>query len=64
VGGFWEPGLGVRAALVVWLAYAVIDLAVLAASGMTARLGILVSVSLLTKLAAVYLGALAAGRSP
>jgi len=62
VGGFWDAGLGVRSAIIVWLAYAVIDLTVAAASGMTARIGILVAVSLLTKLAAVYCGALVAGR--
>jgi hypothetical protein len=64
VGGFWEPGLGVQSALIVWLAYAVIDLAVVAASGFTARIGILFAVSFLTKLAAVYVGALVAGRRP
>jgi hypothetical protein len=60
VGGFWDAGLGVRSALIVWLAYAVIDLAIVAASGMTAKAGVLVAVSLLTKLAAVYGGALVA----
>ena len=62
VGGFWDVGLAVWSALIVWLAYAVIDLAIMAASGMTAKMGILVAVSLLTKLAAVYGGALVAGR--
>jgi len=61
VGGLWEPGLGVKSALIVWTTYAVIDLAVLAAAGLTARMGILFTISILTKLAAVYLGALAAG---
>jgi hypothetical protein len=61
VGGFWDVGLGVRSALIVWLAYAVIDLAILAASGMTIRVGVLFVVSFLTKLAAVYFGALVAG---
>src|SRR5688500_17511647 len=37
VGGFWEVGLGVQSALIVGLAYAVIDLAIVAASGLTAR---------------------------
>ena len=62
VGGFWDVSLGVKSALIVWMTYAIIDLAVLAASGLTARIGVLVAVSLLTKLAAVYLGALVAGR--
>jgi hypothetical protein len=62
VSGFWDGQLGVRGALIVWLAYAVIDLPIVAASGLTARTAVLVGVSLLTKLAAVYLGALVAGR--
>src|SRR6476659_8149709 len=44
VSGFWDVGHGVRSAIIVWLAYAVIDLAILAASGMTARIGVLVAV--------------------
>jgi hypothetical protein len=64
VSGFWDVGRGVQSAMIVWLAYAVIDLAILAASGLTARIGVLFAVSFLTKLAAVYLGAVfAAGRA-
>jgi hypothetical protein len=64
----WRAGgggeLGVKAALVVWLAYAIIDLGVvLAAGGMTAKLAVLVAASLLTKLAAAYAGALVAARN-
>jgi hypothetical protein len=62
VGGFWDVGLAVKSAIIVWLAYAVIDLAILAASGLTARIGVLFAVSFLTKLAAVYFGALVASR--
>jgi hypothetical protein len=62
VGGWWEGEFAVRAALVVWLAYALIDTAVLLAAGVTSRLALLAAVSLLTKLAAAYMGALAAGR--
>ena len=54
--GWW---VGVRPAMVVWLVYAVIDVAIVAASGPTPRMGALVAVSLLTKLASAYLGALA-----
>jgi hypothetical protein len=61
VGGFWDGRLGVQSATIVWLAYVVIDLAILAAAGLTARSGILFAVSFLTKLAAVYSGALVAG---
>jgi hypothetical protein len=55
--GWW---VGMRSALLVWLVYAVVDVAVLAVSGPTARIGVLVAVSLLTKLVAAYVGALAA----
>jgi hypothetical protein len=64
VGGFWGGRLKVQSGIIVWLAYAVIDLAILAASGMTARIGVLFAVSFLTKLAAVYFGTLVVGRRP
>lgn len=60
VAGWWEGQFPVKAALVVWLAYAIIDLGVLLAVGMTGKIAILFAVSFLTKLAAVYLGALVA----
>ena len=56
VGG-WDTAHAVRSALIVWAAYAVIDLAMVIASSMILRIGLLIAVSLLTKLAAVYLGA-------
>ena len=56
-----EGEFAVKAALVVWLTYALIDIGVLLAAGLTPNTP-LVAVSLLTKLAAVYLGALVAGR--
>ena len=56
--GWW---VGVRSAVVVWAVYTLVDLAVLAVSGPTLRIGALVAVSLLTKLVSTYLGALAAG---
>ncbi|MBC7784690.1 MAG: hypothetical protein H7144_12705 [Burkholderiales bacterium] len=62
VGRWWERGFAVKAALTVWLAYAVIDSAVLLAAGSTVKVAVLFAVSMLTKLAAVYLGALVAGR--
>ena len=58
VGGWWEGQFAVKAALVVWLAYALIDITVLVAAGLTRRIAVLFAVSFLTKLAAVYLGAL------
>src|SRR5215510_1485422 len=57
VAGWWEGQFAVKAALVVWLAYALIDIAVLVAAGLTTRIAVLSAVSLLTKLAAVYVGA-------
>ena len=58
VGGWWEGWFAVRAALVVWLAYVLIDLTVLVATGLSTKVAILFAVSFLSKLAAVYLGAL------
>ena len=54
--GWW---VGMRPAMVVWLVYALVDVAVFAVSGPTSRMGALVAVSLLTKLLSAYLGALA-----
>jgi hypothetical protein len=56
--GWW---VGMRPAMFVWLVYALVDVAVLAASGPTWRSGAVVAVSLLTKLVSAYLGALVAG---
>ena len=61
VGGWWEGDFAVKAALTVWLAYALIDIAVLLAAGITARIAVLFAVSLVTKLASVYFGALVGG---
>jgi hypothetical protein len=61
MGGFWDVKLAVPSALIIWLTYVVIDLAVLVASGLTLRIGVLFAVSVLTKLAAAYGGALVAG---
>lgn len=57
VGGWWGGGFAVKAALTVWLVYALIDIAVLLAAGLTAKIAVLAAISLLTKLAAVYFGA-------
>lgn len=60
----WDGGqAGVKAALTVWLAYAVIDIAVLIAAGATAKLAVICSISLLTKLAAAWAGAVVAGHT-
>jgi hypothetical protein len=62
VGGWWEREFAVKAALLVWLFYALIDISVLLAAGLTPKIAVLFTVSFLTKLAAVYLGGLVAGR--
>jgi hypothetical protein len=63
VGGWWQGEFAVKSALVIWLTYAVIDVSVLLAAGVTSRAAVLVTVSLLTKLAAVYFGVLFANGS-
>ena len=62
VGGWWQGEFAVKSALVIWLAYAVIDLAIVLAAGASSKIGMVVAISLVTKLAAVYLGALFASR--
>ena len=57
VADWWHRSLGTRGAFLVWLAYAVIDLAILLIAGFSLGVGILFVVSIGTKLAAVYLGA-------
>jgi hypothetical protein len=57
VAGWWQQTPGVKAALFVWLAYTVIDLTIVLAVGITWTDGVLVLLSLATKLAAAYFGA-------
>jgi hypothetical protein len=62
VSGWWRRERGMRPAWVVWVAYTTIDLAILVAAllvaaGMSLGDGMLVAISLATKLAAVLLGA-------
>lgn len=57
VTGWWRRALGMQPAWVVWLAYATIDLAIILAAGATLSVGLLVAISLATKLAAALLGA-------
>ena len=59
VAGWWQGQFAIRAAVIVWVAYAVIDGSVLVGAGATTRVAVLFVVSILTKLAAVYMGALA-----
>jgi hypothetical protein len=70
VSGWWEREVAVQAALVVWLAYVLIDIAVLLASVPTMKVEvlftmkatILFTISFATKLVSVYLGALFGNR--
>ena len=57
--GWW---VGRRPAILVCLIYAVVNFAVLAASGLTLRIGALFAVTFLTQLVSAYLGALPASR--
>jgi hypothetical protein len=63
VGRWWQGQFAVKSALVIWLVYAVIDLSIIVGVGITLDIGLLVAASLITKLAAVYGGALFANTS-
>ncbi|MDX2200965.1 MAG: hypothetical protein SF069_18575 [Phycisphaerae bacterium] len=63
VAGWWGPSLAVQAALTIWAAYALVDLAVLLTAGMNGKIAAIFAISFLTKLLAVYGGALAAAQS-
>jgi hypothetical protein len=52
--GWW---VGLWPAMLVWMVYTVLDLAMFAVSGPTLRMSAFVAVSLLTKLVSAYLGA-------
>lgn len=62
LAGWWVAGWekirnGLSAALTVWLSYTTIDLLILLVAGMTLQIGILFTISFVTKLAASYFGA-------
>jgi len=63
VGRWWQGEFAVKSALVIWFAYAVIDVTIALAADITSMAAVLVVVSLVTKLAAVYLGAIIANSS-
>jgi hypothetical protein len=63
ISGWWEGEYAIRSAVIVWLAYAVIDVSIMLAAGLTSRIALLVAVSLITKLAAIYFGAVVGSRS-
>lgn len=60
IGRRFEARLSVVAALLVWLLYFLIDITVLVFAGELGRLALLFVISFVTKLAAAYLGGLAA----
>ena len=62
ISGWWDGKFAVESALVVWFAYVLIDFAALMAAGFTSRMVLLIAVSLVTKLVAIYAGALIGGR--
>ncbi len=62
ISGWWKGKFAVQSAVVVWLVYALIDVAALMAAGFTSRMAMLVTVSLVTKLAAIYAGAVIGAR--
>jgi len=56
IGGKFPKGNRVKAALLVWLVYFVLDLAIIAAVGALAQIALVFTISFVTKLAAAYLG--------
>lgn len=62
VGRRWEKEFAIKATVSVWIVYALIDLSVVAAGGITLSLAGLVAVSLITKLISAYLGGLSASK--
>ena len=62
ISGKWESDFALKAALLVWFFYVLIDLSVLTAVGFTQKLALLAAISLLTKLASAYLGGLAGSK--
>ncbi len=59
----WTPEFARKSVVGIWVIYVIIDLSVLFASGMTSRLAVLASISLVTKLVAALLGARVGARS-
>jgi hypothetical protein len=64
LGNAWDARVAWQSTLIVWVAYAAVDLAIVIGSGLTLRIGVLSAVSLLTKLAAAFGGVLAASGRP
>ena len=60
IGGKFPKGNSVKAALLVWLVYFLIDFAVIAAAGALAQIAVLFIISFVTKFGAAFLGGLSA----
>lgn len=58
IGGKFPKGNSVKAAMLVWLVYFLIDFAVIAAVGALAQIALLFAISFSTKFVAAYLGGL------
>ena len=62
IGGKWEKNFAVKAAIFVWIVYALIDVTALIVSGLTFWIAGLMTISLITKLISAYFGGLSASR--
>lgn len=62
IGGKFPQGNSVKAALLMWLVYFLIDLAIIVAAGALAQIAFLFTISFVTKLISAYLGGAMAGR--
>lgn len=60
IGGKFPKGNSVKAALLVWLVYFLLDFAIVSAVGALAQIALLFVISFATKFAAAYLGGLSA----
>ena len=60
LGGKFPQGNSVKAALLMWLVYFLIDLAIIVAAGALAQIAFLFTISFVTKLGASFLGGLSA----
>ncbi len=60
IGGKFPKDNSVKAALLVWLVYFILDFAIIAAAGALAQIAVLFIISFVTKLGAAFLGGLSA----
>jgi cytochrome c biogenesis factor len=62
IGGRWEREFAVKASIFVWIVYLLIDVAVLAAAGLTLKTVVPTAISLTTKLVSAYFGGISTSR--